>query len=177
MFQWVKIIFSEKMHKSNKCKIFNIIQINENNKWITWILVLIYLLIAIGLRPADSSTVHIYTEAIHGKTQLTTFVGRLSRNRTQGVKLKLKHAIYNQFWHENFKFWIPIIRTLCIYVSKAVGMHGYFSKPNGVCEHKCLESTAPVSFWKWGWRGFTGICRSKQVTVFLCMLHVHIFIL
>jgi len=32
----------------------------------------IYLLIAIGLSPGASSTVHIYTQTIHGTTQITT---------------------------------------------------------------------------------------------------------
>jgi len=44
---------------------------------------MIYLLIAIGLTPGDSSTVHIYTQTIHRTTQLTTLVERLSRIRTQ----------------------------------------------------------------------------------------------
>ena len=41
------------------------------------ILILIYLLTAIGLTPGGSSTVHIYTQIIHRITQLTTLVGRL----------------------------------------------------------------------------------------------------
>jgi hypothetical protein len=31
-----------------------------------------YLLTAIGLSPGGSSTVHIYTQTIHGTTQITT---------------------------------------------------------------------------------------------------------
>jgi len=38
------------------------------------IVILIYLLIAIGLTPGGSSTVHIYTQTIHRTTQLTTLV-------------------------------------------------------------------------------------------------------
>jgi len=38
---------------------------------------MIYLLIAVGLTRAGSSTVHIYTQTIHRVIQLTTFVGRL----------------------------------------------------------------------------------------------------
>jgi uncharacterized integral membrane protein len=48
-----------------------------------FILTLIYLLIAIGLTPAGSSTVHIYTETIYRTTQLTTLVGTVSGIRTQ----------------------------------------------------------------------------------------------
>jgi len=44
---------------------------------------MIYLLTAVGLTPAGSSTVHIYTQTIHRVIQLTTFVGRLSEIRTQ----------------------------------------------------------------------------------------------
>jgi len=33
---------------------------------------MIYLLTAIGLTPGGSSTVHIYTQAVHGTTQITT---------------------------------------------------------------------------------------------------------
>jgi len=32
---------------------------------------MIYLLTAIGLSPSGSSTVHIYTQTIHGTTQIT----------------------------------------------------------------------------------------------------------
>ena len=39
---------------------------------------LIYVFTAIGLTLSGSSTVHIYTQKIHRKTQLTTFVGRFS---------------------------------------------------------------------------------------------------
>ena len=35
---------------------------------------MIYLLTAIGLSPDGSSTVHIYTQTIHGTTQITTNV-------------------------------------------------------------------------------------------------------
>jgi hypothetical protein len=37
-----------------------------------------------------------------------------------------------------FNFWVPIIWTLYIYVSKDMRIRGYFSKPKGVCEHKNL---------------------------------------
>jgi len=47
------------------------------------ILILIYLLTAIGLTPGGSCTVHIYTQTVHRTTQLTTLVGRLSGIRTQ----------------------------------------------------------------------------------------------
>ena len=46
------------------------------------ILILIYLLTAIGLTQSGSSTVHIYTQTVHRTTQLTTLVGRLSGIRT-----------------------------------------------------------------------------------------------
>jgi uncharacterized integral membrane protein len=61
---------------------------NRFNKWSTmWefteILILIYLLTAIGLTPSGSSRVHIYTQTIHITTQLTPLVGGLSGIRTQ----------------------------------------------------------------------------------------------
>jgi uncharacterized integral membrane protein len=48
-----------------------------------------YLLIAIGLTPGGSSTVHIYTQTIHRTTQLITLVGRLSGIRTQSGQTKI----------------------------------------------------------------------------------------
>jgi len=52
-------------------------------------LILIYLLTAVGLMPGGSSTVHIYTQAIHRTTPLTTLVGRLSGIRTQRGETKI----------------------------------------------------------------------------------------
>jgi len=53
------------------------------------ILLLIYLLTAIGLTAGGSSTVHIYTQTIHRTTQLTTLVGRLPGIRTQSGQTKI----------------------------------------------------------------------------------------
>ena len=50
---------------------------------------MIYLIIAVGLTPGGSSTVHIYTQTIHRTTQLTTLVGRLSGIRTQSSQNKI----------------------------------------------------------------------------------------
>ena len=57
------------------------------------IIYMIYLLTAIGLTLAGSSTVHIYTQTIHRSTQLTTFVGRLSGIRTQSGQNKINDEI------------------------------------------------------------------------------------
>jgi len=38
---------------------------------------------------------------------------------------------------------MPIIQTLCVYVSKGARFRGYFSKPKGVREQKGLGNTAP----------------------------------
>ena len=54
---------------------------------------MIYLLTAIGLTLAGSSTVHIYTQTIHRSTQLTTFVGRLSGIRTQSGQNKINDEL------------------------------------------------------------------------------------
>jgi uncharacterized integral membrane protein len=73
---------------------------NTSKKWplkfspsfvrpINELLILIYLLTAIGLTPSGSSTVHIYTKTIHRTTQLTTLVGRLSEFRTHGDQTKI----------------------------------------------------------------------------------------
>jgi uncharacterized integral membrane protein len=53
------------------------------------LLILIYLLTAVGLTPGGSSTVHIYTQAIHKITQLTTLVEGFLGFETRAVKLKL----------------------------------------------------------------------------------------
>jgi uncharacterized integral membrane protein len=57
------------------------------------ILILIYLLTAIGLTPGDSSTVHIYTQTVHRTTQLTTLVGRLSGIRNQSGQTKINDEL------------------------------------------------------------------------------------
>jgi len=46
-------------------------------------------LTAVGLTPGGSSRAHIYTQTIHGTTQLTTLVGRLSGICTQGSQTKI----------------------------------------------------------------------------------------
>jgi len=57
------------------------------------ILVLTYLVTAIGLTPGDSSTVHIYTQTVHRTTQLTTLVGRISGIRTQIGQTKINDEL------------------------------------------------------------------------------------
>ena len=57
------------------------------------VLILIYLLTAIGLTPGGSSTVHIYTQTVHRKTQLTTLVGWLSGIRTQSGQTKINDEL------------------------------------------------------------------------------------
>jgi len=54
---------------------------------------MIYLIIAVGLTPGGSSTVHIYTQTIHRTTQLTTLVGRLSGIRTQSSQNKINDEL------------------------------------------------------------------------------------
>ena len=57
------------------------------------LVLLTYLLTAIGLSPGGSSTVHIYTKTIHRTTQLTTLVGRLSGIRTQSGQTKINYEL------------------------------------------------------------------------------------
>jgi hypothetical protein len=57
-----------------------------------WI-VLIYLLTAIVLTPGDSSTIHIYTQILHRRTQLKTLVGSLSGIRTQSGQIKINDEL------------------------------------------------------------------------------------
>jgi len=54
-----------------------------------FILILIYLLTAIGLTPSGSSTVHIYTHTIHRTTQLTPLVEGFLGFEPRVFKLKL----------------------------------------------------------------------------------------
>jgi hypothetical protein len=56
-------------------------------------LILIYLLTAVGLTPGGSSTVQSYTQTVHRKTQLTTVVGRLSEIRTQSGQSKINDKL------------------------------------------------------------------------------------
>ena len=57
------------------------------------LLILVYLLTAVGLTPGGSSTVHIYTQTIHRTTQLTTLVGRLSGIRAQSGQTKINDEL------------------------------------------------------------------------------------
>ena len=52
-------------------------------------LIVIYLLTAIGLKPGGSSIVHIYTKT----SKLTTLVGRLSGIRSQSVQIKFNDQL------------------------------------------------------------------------------------
>ena len=58
-----------------------------------FILILLYLLTAIGLTPGGSSTVHIYTQTIHRTTQLTTSIGRVSGIRTKSGQTKNRDGL------------------------------------------------------------------------------------
>jgi hypothetical protein len=51
-------------------------------------------------------------------------------------------------WYK--QFCTPLIRTVYIYVSKYVGIRGYFSKPSGDRKHESLGSTA---IWHWNDEG------------------------
>ena len=57
------------------------------------LLILTYLLTAVGLTPGGSSTVHIYAQTIHRITQLTTLVGRLSGIRNQCGQTKINDEL------------------------------------------------------------------------------------
>jgi len=57
------------------------------------ILILIYLLTAIGLTPGGSSKVRIYTKTIHRTTKLTTLVGRVAEIRTLSGQTKIKDEL------------------------------------------------------------------------------------
>jgi uncharacterized integral membrane protein len=54
---------------------------------------MIYLLIAIGLIPCGSSTVHIYTQTVHRTTQLTTLVEMISGIRAQSGQTKINDEL------------------------------------------------------------------------------------
>jgi len=58
-----------------------------------FVLILIYLLTAIGLTPGGSSTVHSYTQTIHRTAQLTTLFWRLSGIRTQSGQTKINDEV------------------------------------------------------------------------------------
>ena len=51
------------------------------------LLILIYLLTAVGLTPSGSSTIHVYTQTIH-RTTINNFGGRLSGILTQSGQTK-----------------------------------------------------------------------------------------
>ena len=57
------------------------------------VLILIYLLTAIGLTPSGGSTVHIYNQTIRRTTQLTTLVGRLSGIETQSGQTEINDEL------------------------------------------------------------------------------------
>jgi len=69
-------------------------RVNRNTHSILiFILILIYLLTAIGLTPGGSSTVHIYTQTLHRTTQLTALIGKLSGIRTQSAQTKISDKL------------------------------------------------------------------------------------
>ena len=57
------------------------------------LLILIYLLTAVGLIRGGSSTVHIYTQTIHRTTQVTTLVVRLSGIGTQSGQTNMNDEL------------------------------------------------------------------------------------
>jgi hypothetical protein len=61
------------------CLVFPVIVLSVNNDGM---ILMIYLLTAVGLTPGGSITVHIYTQTVHRTTQLS-LVGRLSGIRNQ----------------------------------------------------------------------------------------------
>jgi hypothetical protein len=65
----------------------------ENIMKVRLTLLLIYLLTAVGLTPGGSSTVHIWTQTIHGTTQLTTLIGGFSGIRTQIGQTKINDEL------------------------------------------------------------------------------------
>jgi hypothetical protein len=54
---------------------------------------MIYLLTAIGLPLCGNSTENIYTQILHGTTQLTTLVGRFSGIRVQSSQTKFNDEL------------------------------------------------------------------------------------
>jgi len=56
-------------------------------------MMMIYLLTAIGLSLGGSSTVHIYTQRVHRTTQLETLVGRLSWIRKKSGQTKINDEL------------------------------------------------------------------------------------
>jgi hypothetical protein len=57
------------------------------------ILILAYLLTAIGLTPGGSSTVHICTQTIHRTIKLTNLIESLSGIRNQNGQTKIKDKL------------------------------------------------------------------------------------
>ena len=57
------------------------------------LLILVYLLTAVGLTPGGSRTVHIYTQTINRIIQLTALVGRLSGIRIQSDQTKINDKL------------------------------------------------------------------------------------
>jgi len=61
------------------------------------ILILIYLLTAIGLTNGGSTTVHIYTQTIHRTTQSTILVVRLSGIRAHSGQNEEPHIVFSTY--------------------------------------------------------------------------------
>jgi uncharacterized integral membrane protein len=62
-------------------------------RYLFFILIMKYLLTAIGLTSGGTSTVHIYTKTVHKTTQLTILVGRLAGIRNQGGQTKFNDKL------------------------------------------------------------------------------------
>ena len=68
MGKFSSYLIEKKLHVLYKKQSVNAVRSNNS----LLILILTYLLTAIGFTPSGSSTVHIYTQTIHRTTQLTT---------------------------------------------------------------------------------------------------------
>jgi uncharacterized integral membrane protein len=58
---------------------------------------MIYLLLAIGLTPCGSSTVHIYTQTLHRTTQLTTRTTHLTTEQHVKIGVILRQLLLLQY--------------------------------------------------------------------------------
>jgi hypothetical protein len=68
---------------------------------------MIYLLTAIWLTSGGRSIVHIYTQTIHRKTQLTTLAGRFSGIRSQSGQIKINDELKTQKLSPNWEEYGP----------------------------------------------------------------------
>ena len=95
--------------------------------------ILIYLVTATGLSPCGSSTVHVYTQTIHGTTQITTNLEECGpcpvfASFTLAFALQLRKKLHLRWLLNSQKIRVPVVQQKFTSVLKELA--GFVFRPN-----------------------------------------------